>query len=124
MSDELDHPHDLDGLDDRALDHLGFGVIGVDPAGTVTRYNQAEATRAGFARWRVLGRDLRELGEAMGAPDLAARVRRFAAEDTAAQELHCVVLTRRGRRDEARVVLRRGARAIYVCICAASTLAA
>lgn len=47
----------LDTLDDTALDQLPFGVVRLDPAGKIERYNQPEATRSGIQRWRALGRD-------------------------------------------------------------------
>jgi PAS domain-containing protein len=47
----------LDDLDDDALDHLPFGVIRLDPAGRIERFNQPEAARSGIQRWRALGRD-------------------------------------------------------------------
>lgn len=47
----------LDDLDDAALDRLPFGVVCLNPDGTVERYNRAESERAGIQRWRALGRD-------------------------------------------------------------------
>lgn len=46
----------LASLDDAALDKLPFGVVVLDPAGKVERYNQPEAVRSGIQRWRALGR--------------------------------------------------------------------
>lgn len=47
----------LDALDDQALDDLPFGVVRLDPAGRIERFNQPEAARSGIQRWRALGRD-------------------------------------------------------------------
>jgi hypothetical protein len=47
----------LDALDDEALDHLPFGVVRLDPAGRIERFNQPEADRSGIQKWRALGRD-------------------------------------------------------------------
>lgn len=55
----FDAPDALDALaqlDDAALDACPFGVIGLDPAGTVVAYNAYEAQRAGMSRDRVVGR--------------------------------------------------------------------
>ena len=51
------HAH-LDALDDDALDQLGFGVIGIDAAGVVNRYNTYESNFAGLGKPRVLGHPL------------------------------------------------------------------
>ena len=60
-------------LDDAALDKLPFGVVVLDPAGRVERYNQPEAARSGIQRWRALGRDyFRDV--ACASSDLAERV--------------------------------------------------
>jgi len=46
---------ELDRCSDEALDALDFGVIGIDPAGVVTRYNSFESRAAGLSPQRVLG---------------------------------------------------------------------
>jgi photoactive yellow protein len=46
----------LNELDDDALDACAFGVIGMDPDGTVVQYNAFEQRRAGMTRDRVVGR--------------------------------------------------------------------
>lgn len=46
----------LESSDESILDALDFGVVGMTPAGTVERYNQNEAQRAGLTPERVLGR--------------------------------------------------------------------
>lgn len=63
----------LDSLDDAALDQLPFGVVRLDPAGKIERYNQPEAARSGIQRWRALGRHyFRDVAHASN--DLAAQV--------------------------------------------------
>lgn len=49
-------PFELDRLDDAALDELPFGVIALDPEGTILRYNAAEARLARLDRSTVIGR--------------------------------------------------------------------
>ena len=51
------HVH-LDALDDAELDALDFGVIGIDAAGVVNRYNAFESNCAGLGKPRVLGHAL------------------------------------------------------------------
>lgn len=63
----------LDDLDDEALDDLPFGVVRLDPAGRIERFNKPEADRSGIQRWRALGRDyLRDVARA--ATELAAAI--------------------------------------------------
>ncbi len=63
----------LASLDDAALDKLPFGIVVLDQAGKVERYNQPEAVRSGIQRWRALGRDyFRDVAHASG--DFAHRV--------------------------------------------------
>lgn len=67
----------LDTLDDAALDKLPFGVVLLDPAGKIERYNQPEASRSGIQRWRALGRDyFRDVARASS--DLSERVQQLA----------------------------------------------
>jgi len=47
----------LDALDDQALDDLPFGVVRLDPAGRIERFNQPEANRTGIQKWRAKGRN-------------------------------------------------------------------
>ena len=70
----MTEPLCLDNLDDHALDQLPFGVIRLSPAGTVERYNLAEAERAGTQRWRALGRDFFRDLAGSNAGGLAAQV--------------------------------------------------
>lgn len=54
-------PHLQDHLDhasDEELDALDFGVIGIDGAGVVRRYNALESRLAGLSKERVLGNAL------------------------------------------------------------------
>lgn len=50
-------PVDIDDLSDDELDDLSFGVIQVDGAGRILRYNAAESRFSGRSRDRVIGRD-------------------------------------------------------------------
>jgi photoactive yellow protein len=49
---------ELDRCSNEELDALDFGVIGIDPAGTVNRYNSFESKAAGLSPQRVLGHSL------------------------------------------------------------------
>ena len=44
----------IDTMEDEALDGLEFGVIGIDAAGLVRRYNALESRMAGLGAGRVL----------------------------------------------------------------------
>lgn len=68
----------LDDLDDDALDRLPFGVVCLSAAGTIERFNRAEADRAGLQRWRVLGRDYFRDVAGPTAPQLAEHVHSLA----------------------------------------------
>lgn len=46
----------LEALDTAGLDRLDFGVVGLDEAGTVVRYNLTESRNAVLAQERVIGR--------------------------------------------------------------------
>ena len=48
----------LEALPERDLDTLDFGVIAIDAAGLVRRYNQFESRLAGLSQSRVLGNSL------------------------------------------------------------------
>ena len=64
----------LDALDDEALDDLPFGVVRLDPAGHIERFNKPEANRSGIQRWRALGRNyLRDIARA--STELATAIR-------------------------------------------------
>lgn len=49
---------ELDRCSDEELDALDFGVIGIDAAGVVQRYNSFESKAAGLSSQRVLGQAL------------------------------------------------------------------
>ena len=49
---------ELDRCSNEELDALEFGVIGVDEAGVVRRYNSFESKAAGLSSQRVLGQPL------------------------------------------------------------------
>ena len=49
---------ELDALGNDELDMLDFGVIGIDAAGLVGRYNAFESKAAGLSAARVLGQPL------------------------------------------------------------------
>ncbi len=64
----------LDEAQDRELDALPFGVIGLDEAGLVCRYSAAEARMAGLEREQVLGRHFfNEIGRCMNNSLVAKR---------------------------------------------------
>jgi len=50
-------PAAIEGMSDAELDALAFGVIGLDKAGTVHRYNLYESRLARLDRSQVVGRD-------------------------------------------------------------------
>jgi photoactive yellow protein len=49
---------ELDRCSNEDLDRLDFGVIGIDTAGLVQRYNSFESKAAGLSSQRVLGQPL------------------------------------------------------------------
>ena len=55
---DLDLKDHLDRCSDEELDGLAFGVIGIDSAGLVRRYNSFESKMAGLSPARVLGNAL------------------------------------------------------------------
>lgn len=70
----------VDTLDDAALDELPFGVIGLDAAANVVRYNLAEARLARLDRQAVLGLPFFARVAPCTATDaFEGRVRRFVA---------------------------------------------
>lgn len=101
-------------LDDAALDQLPFGVVHLDPTGTVTRYNQTEAARARTQRWRALGRNyVRDLAGTNG--------RELAAQIAALPRGACVRIEHAfqhyGRRDAVVIDMSRDERdRVYLCI--------
>jgi photoactive yellow protein len=70
----------LDGYDDAQLDDLRFGVICLDPHGTILRYNLAEARMARLDRSKVVGRDFfRRIAPCTATPEFEGRFRTFTA---------------------------------------------
>jgi photoactive yellow protein len=59
--DQADLAARLADLDADGLDSLAFGVIAIDPACAVRRYNVLESTLAGLSPQRVLGHHLFEV---------------------------------------------------------------
>lgn len=56
--DQPDLLHQLESLDDAALDRVGFGAIGFDSNGLVRRYNAHESRASGLPATAVLGQPL------------------------------------------------------------------
>lgn len=72
----------IDALDDAGLDELPFGVVGLDAACAVVRYNLAEARLARLDRQAVLGQPFFVRVAPCTATDaFEGRVRRFLAGD-------------------------------------------
>jgi photoactive yellow protein len=55
---ETDIHLQIEGLDDKELDNLDFGVIGFDAKTVVRRYNTFESKCAGLSSGRVVGQPL------------------------------------------------------------------
>ena len=47
----------LEECDEHLLDKLEFGVVAMNPSGTVERYNAAESKIAGLSAGRVIGKN-------------------------------------------------------------------
>ena len=66
----------LHALTDEVLDTLPFGVIGLDEAGRVTRYNAYEAALSGMDPARVIGKHFfTAIAPCMNSPMLAGQMR-------------------------------------------------
>jgi photoactive yellow protein len=73
-------PHTLDKRTDREIDQLPFGVIGLDPDGTILRYNLAESRLARLDRNQVLGKQFfGVVAPCTRGPDFEGRFRDFIA---------------------------------------------
>ena len=84
--------------DDAALDDLPFGVIGLDIAGQVQRYNRFESRLAGLSADRVLGRHLfTAVAPCMNNALVAGRFERARVQDAVLDELLPYALTLRMR---------------------------
>ncbi len=108
--------HSMDDLDDAALDELPFGVVALDDALHVVRFNRVEAARTGIQRWRALGRNY--LGDVVPAAtdrDLAVELREFAASDATTREFDHTFARRTGA-DPTHIELSRGDHRIYLAI--------
>lgn len=76
-------PFEVDRLDDAELDELPFGVICVDPEGTILRYNAAEARLARLDRTTVIGRRFfGEVAPCTATPDFLGRFERLVSRET------------------------------------------
>ncbi|MCU0685401.1 MAG: PAS domain-containing protein [Polyangiaceae bacterium] len=72
------NPLEVDSQTDAALDALPFGVVCLDAAGTILRYNLAEARLARLDRAEVLGRHFfYEIAPCTNVPAFEGRVRAF-----------------------------------------------
>lgn len=70
----------LDSYDDAKLDDLPFGVICLDDAGTIVKYNLAEARLARLDRSRVLGKNFfTQIAPCTKTPEFEGRFRKFIA---------------------------------------------
>lgn len=81
-------PSSLDTKSDAELDLLPFGVICVDEAGTVLKYNLAEARLARLDRNQVLGKSFfRVVAPCTATPDFEGRFRSFVKAEPQARPL-------------------------------------
>jgi len=65
----------IEALSQYELDHLPFGVILIDPAGTVLFYSQTEARLSGYGGIPV-GQNLFEVARCMGSDDFRGKLTR------------------------------------------------
>jgi photoactive yellow protein len=78
----------IDRLDDAELDELPFGVVCLDPSGTILRYNIAEARLARLDRNTVLGRPFfGEVAPCTRTPEFEGRFRSFVSGQLSEQVL-------------------------------------
>ena len=108
----------IDELEDDALDHLPFGVVGLDARGRVRRYNLAEARLARLDRQAVLGQHFFEkVAPCTATPEFEGRVRAFLAGGAGPVRFSYVFDFRFGAQ-EVEVELIRGGRraAVYLLI--------
>ena len=108
----------LDRHDDAQLDDLPFGVICLDPAGTIVRYNLAEARLARLDRSKVIGRRFfGEVAPCTATPEFQGRFQAF-LRDTAPRVRFPYVFDFKFGAQEVEVELVRvpDPRRIYVCI--------
>jgi photoactive yellow protein len=68
-------------LSEEQIDELPFGLIAVDPSGTITRYNAYESRLARLEKERVIGRNFfRDVAPCTAVKEFQGRFERFAAE--------------------------------------------
>jgi photoactive yellow protein len=73
--------NDLFGLDESEIDELPFGLISVDPTGTILQYNTYESRLARLSKERVIGRNFfRDVAPCTAVQEFQGRFERFAAE--------------------------------------------
>lgn len=76
-----DAPDAADALGEARLDELPYGVIVVDPAGTVLAFNRAESAATGISRAQVLGRNFfRDVAPCTSVRAFAGRFEAFVAD--------------------------------------------
>jgi photoactive yellow protein len=76
----------VDSISEAELDSLPYGVIQLDSAGTVLRYNSFETGLSGLRRQDVVGKNFfTQVAPFTGVPQFHGRFR----EGVAAGELHC-----------------------------------
>ena len=72
---------DLFGLGESEIDELPFGLISVDPSGTILQYNSYESRLARLSKERVIGRNFfRDVAPCTAVQEFQGRFERFAAE--------------------------------------------
>jgi photoactive yellow protein len=76
----------VNSISEKELDSLAYGVIQLDGAGTVLRYNAYEAELSGLVRQRVIGKNF--FKEVAPCSDIKEFYGRF-QEGVTAGELHC-----------------------------------
>jgi photoactive yellow protein len=69
----------IEQLSQSELDQLPFGVILLDPKGTVLFYSQTEARQSGYGKL-PLGQNLFELSRCLGSDDFRGRIMRAQEE--------------------------------------------
>jgi photoactive yellow protein len=76
----------VNSISEKELDSLAYGVIQLDAAGTVLRYNAYEAELSGLVRQKVLGKNF--FKQVAPCTDIQEFYGRF-QDGIAAGELHC-----------------------------------
>ena len=110
----------LDHCSAEELDGLGFGVIGIDGAGVVQRYNAFESQAAGLSPQRVLGQPLfTSVAPCMNNFMVAQRFEDALADGSALDATLDYVLTLRMRpvKVKLRLLAAAGSGSRYVLVC-------